>query len=50
MADKVYMPSGSGGLIRYGEEGQVLIKLKPEKVVYLVAGIVIAEIALSMLL
>lgn len=47
--DKVYMPSGSGGLVRYGEEGKVLIKLKPEHVAYIVAGVVVAEIVLKIL-
>ncbi len=48
--DRVYMPSGSGGLIRYGEEGEQRIKLRPKHVVYVVAGIVIFEIALKFLL
>ena len=48
--DKVYMPSGSGGLIRYGEEGKVLIKLKPEHVAFVVAGIVVFEIVLKLFL
>ena len=47
--DKVYMPSGSGGLVRYGEEGDALIKLKPKQVAYVVAGIVIAELVLKFL-
>lgn len=41
------MPSGSGGLIRYGEEGKVLIKLKPEHVGYVVVAVVIFEIVLK---
>ena len=45
--DKVYMPSGAGGLIRYGEEGNVLIKVKPEQVAYIVAVLVAAEIVLK---
>ena len=48
--DKVYMPSGSGGLVRYGEEGKTLIKLKPKHVAYVVAGVVVFEIALRLLL
>jgi len=47
--DKVYMPSGSGGLIRYGEEGDQKVKLKPKHVIYVVAGIVIFELILKII-
>jgi preprotein translocase subunit Sec61beta len=47
--DKIYMPSGAGGLVRYGEEGKVLIKLKPEHVAYIVAALVAAELVLKFL-
>jgi len=33
--DKVYIPTGIGGLIRYGEEEESKIKLKPEQVIYI---------------
>jgi preprotein translocase subunit Sec61beta len=45
--DKVYMPSGMGGLIRYGEEGKVKIKIKPIQLVYIVVGIVVMELFLK---
>lgn len=45
--DRIYMPSGSGGLLRYGEEGKVLIKLRPEHVAYIVAAVVVFEIVLK---
>jgi preprotein translocase subunit Sec61beta len=45
--DKVYMPSGMGGLIRYGEEGEVIIKLKPMHLVYISAALVAAELFLQ---
>ena len=48
--DKVYMPSGSGGLVRYGEEGKVVIKLKPKHVAFVVAGVVVFEIVLKLIL
>lgn len=48
--DKVYMPSGMGGLIRYGEEGKVLIKVKPMQLVYLTIAIVAAELVLKFFL
>jgi preprotein translocase subunit Sec61beta len=47
--DKMYMPTGSGGLVRYQEEGDEKIKLKPKHVVYVVVGLVVAEIILKLL-
>jgi preprotein translocase subunit Sec61beta len=43
--DRVYMPLGTGGLLRYQEEEEMLV-IKPEHVV----AIVIAVIALEFLL
>ncbi len=48
-SDRVYMPSGIGGLIRYGEEEQQVIKIKPKQVVWIVAGIVVIELLLKFL-
>lgn len=45
--DKVYMPSGMGGLIRYGEEGKVKFRIKPEQLIYIVIGIVAVELVLK---
>jgi len=42
--DKVYMPTGSGGLMRYSEEGKELIKVKPLWVLILSAAIVEIEL------
>ena len=47
--DKVYVPSGMGGLIRYPEEEKEVIKLKPKHVVWIVVGIAVIEIALKFL-
>jgi preprotein translocase subunit Sec61beta len=44
---KVYMPAGFGGLVRYSEEEEELIKLKPEWVMYAVAGLIILELILK---
>jgi len=44
--DKVYMPSGIGGLVRYGEEEEQIIKLKPMQVMVFVAVIVAVELLL----
>lgn len=42
--DKVYMPSGSGGLMRYSEEGKELIKIKPLWVLIISAAVVETEL------
>ena len=46
--DKFYMPSGVGGLTRYGEEGKQVIKLQPKHVVVVVATIVFFELFLKL--
>jgi len=48
--DKFYMPSGAGGLMRYGEEQKELVKVKPKHVILIVAGIVVVEILLKIFL
>ena len=47
--DKIYMPSGVGGLIRYPEEEKNVIKLKPKHVIWIVVGIAIFEILLKII-
>jgi len=37
--EKTYLPLGIGGLIRYGEEEESKIKIKPEQLVYILVGI-----------
>jgi len=51
MAEKQNMqaPSGMAGLVRYEETEDSLIKLKPEHVVVLAAGLVVIELALFFL-
>ena len=45
--DKIYMPMGTGGLLRYSEEEKELLRIKPMHVVYIVTGIVLLEIVLK---
>ena len=47
--DKVYMPSGIGGLMRYSEEEQPVIKIKPKQIIWVVVGIVGIELLLKFL-
>lgn len=48
--DKVYMPMGTGGLLRYQEEEEEMIVVKPRHMVAIVIGMVILEIFLKFLL
>lgn len=48
--DRVYMPMGTGGLMRFSEEEKVLVKVKPKQVVYLIAGIVAMELVVKIIL
>jgi len=45
--DRIYMPMGAGGLLRYSEEGKELIKIKPKQVVLIVITIVVLELLLK---
>jgi len=47
--EKIYIPMGSGGLLRYSEEGEELIKIKPEQLVFISVGIIVFEIILNLL-
>jgi len=41
MADKINMPAGAGGLMRYGEEYKSKIMLKPEYVVIFIIAVIL---------
>jgi preprotein translocase subunit Sec61beta len=45
--DRIYMPMGTGGLLRFAEEEKVIFKVKPRDVVILTAVIAAAEILLK---
>ncbi|MEM7825834.1 MAG: preprotein translocase subunit Sec61beta [Candidatus Aenigmatarchaeota archaeon] len=47
--ERLYMPMGVGGLLRYTEEEKEVIKIKPEYVVYIVIGIILLEIIIRIL-
>lgn len=47
--EKVYMPSGVGGLIRYPEEEEEVLKIKPKHLIYIIIGIVIFELLVRLL-
>jgi len=45
--DKLYMPMGTGGIMRYAEEEEELLKINPKQLVALVTAIVFVEIILK---
>ena len=45
--DRIYMPMGTGGLLRFAEEEKVAFKVKPTHVIILTAAIAAAEILLK---
>jgi preprotein translocase subunit Sec61beta len=47
--DKVYMPMGTGGLMRYSEEEKELIKIKPKQIVVLVVAVTVFEILMKVI-
>jgi preprotein translocase subunit Sec61beta len=48
--ERIYMPAGFGGLVRYPEEGKEVLRLKPRHVVGIVIAIVIFELLLRLVL
>lgn len=46
--ERVYVPSGMGGLLRFGEEEESKFKIKPKRMVYVVVGIVAFELAVRL--
>lgn len=48
-SERIYIPSGIGGLIRYPEEEKEVIKLKPEHIIATAIAIVIFELMLKFL-
>ena len=46
MADKINMPSGFGGLVRYSEEYESKLKFKPAQVIGFIIAIILFSIVL----
>lgn len=42
--EKSYMPAGMGGLMRFGEEEEPIIKVQPKHIVIVVSAIIVIEI------
>jgi preprotein translocase subunit Sec61beta len=47
--DKIYIPSGIGGLVRYPEEEKEVLRLKPRHLIILISLIAIFELLLKFL-
>jgi len=45
--DRIYLPMGTGGLMRFAEEEKVVFKVKPMQVIYLIGVIVALELVLK---
>ncbi len=43
-SEKTYMPAGMGGLMRFGEEEEPIVKIKPKQVIYIIISIVVVEL------
>jgi len=48
--EKTYMPAGMGGLMRFGEEEEPIVKIQPKHIVVIVSAIIAMEIAGRILL
>ncbi|MEM0333651.1 MAG: preprotein translocase subunit Sec61beta [Candidatus Aenigmatarchaeota archaeon] len=48
--DKIYLPAGVSGLIRYGEKEESKIKITPKNLIYFSIGIGILLIVIRFLL
>jgi preprotein translocase subunit Sec61beta len=48
MADKINVPAGFGGLVRYGEEYDSKLNLKPEHVIIFIIAVVILVTVLKL--
>lgn len=42
--EKTYMPAGIGGLMRFGEEEEPIVKIKPKHVIFAVVGVIAIEL------
>lgn len=49
MADNIFMPSGSGGLMRYNEEYKSSFMLSPNQVVIFIAVVIIGMAVLKIM-
>ena len=47
--DKNYMPQSTAGLIRYFDDSKKAVKIKPEHILIVCTGLVVAEIIIKIL-
>lgn len=46
---RTYMPAGIGGLMRFGEEEEPLVKIQPKHVIFIIVGVVAIELIAKLL-
>lgn len=42
--EKSYMPAGMGGLMRFGEEEEPIVKIQPKHVIFVVVAVIAIEL------
>lgn len=42
--EKTYMPAGMGGLMRFGEEEEPIVKIKPKHVIFVIVAVIVVEL------
>ena len=42
--EKTYMPAGMGGLMRFGEEEEPLVKIQPKHVIFIIVAVIVIEL------
>jgi len=47
MADKINVPAGAGGLVRYGEEYHSRLSLKPEHIIIFIIAVIVFVVILK---
>lgn len=47
--EKTYMPMGMGGLMRFGEEEEPIVKIQPKHVIFAIVAIIIVELVAKFL-
>lgn len=48
--EKNYMPAGMGGLMRFGEEEEPLVKIQPKHVIFAIVGVIAIELIARVLI
>ena len=47
--ERTYMPAGIGGLMRFGEEEEPIVKIQPKHVIFVIVAVVAIELIAKLL-